>query len=166
MVNVSSQLLINHTEIHSANDIGQLARYIQSLTKGLLNSSYPGVTIVYQGGSIFVFDGTQTTVPVQIQFNDLVGQPTWIFANQIQIRTVLRGDISVGSMISLPLGSPSLPGFVETTYPAFPSSIKYSTAFTGNFIVQAVRHVGNYRMPDGNAWISIFNATPVISTDQ
>jgi hypothetical protein len=163
-VNVSPSLTINHDEAHSAQDIGQLARYLLSLTQGLVDSTYPGVSIVYHGGAIFVYDGTQTSVPITVQFNDLVGQPTWISPNQIQIRTVLRSDIAVGALISLPLGSPSLPGFVQTTFPSYPSSIKYSTAFSGKFIVQAVRHVGNYRMPDGNAWVSIFNAVPKMNT--
>ena len=165
-VNVSPSLMINHDEAHSAQDIGQLARYLSSLTQGLLGPNYPGVDIVYQGGAIFVYDGTQASVPITIQFNDLVGQPTWISANQIQIRTVLRADIVVGALIALPLGSPSLPGFVQTTFPSYPSTIKYSLAFTGNFIVQSVRHVGNYRMPDGNAWVSIFNAVPQVNTSQ
>ncbi len=165
-VNVSPLLTINHDEAHSAQDIGQLASYLSSLTQGLLGPDYPGVDIVYQGGGIFVYDGTQLSVPITIQFNDLVGQPTWISANLIQIRTVLRADIKVGALIALPLGSPSLPGFVQTTFPSYPSSIKYSAAFTGNFLIQSVRHVGNYRMPDGNAWVSIFNAVPQVNTSQ
>lgn len=160
-VTVSPNLVFSYDMGHNANDLGQFANYLQGLTAGLLNATYPGVIVVFQNGGIVVTDYTQPLPAVQINFEDLVGQPTWIETNKIQIRTVLRSDIIVGSYITLPKGDASLPGFVQTTYAAMPSSIKYQTTFAGQFIVQEVRQIGHYRMPDGNAWISVFNAVPV-----
>jgi len=159
-VTVSPNLVFSYDMGHNANDLGQFANYLQRLTAGLLNATYPGVIVVFQNGGIVVTDYTQPLPAVQINFEDLVGQPTWIETNKIQIRTVLRSDIIVGSYITLPKGDASLPGFVQTTYAAMPSSIKYQTTFAGQFIVQEVRQIGHYRMPDGNAWISVFNAVP------
>ncbi|MHB8388148.1 MAG: hypothetical protein ACYDBH_01045 [Acidobacteriaceae bacterium] len=162
-VTISPNVVFPFDMAHNSDDLGQFAIYLQNITNGMLGPTYPGVSLVYQDGEILVSDWSQQTREIQISFRDLVGQPTLIEANLIQIRTVLRSDIKVGSLISLPSGAASLPGFVQTTYASMPSSIKYKTTFSGQFIVQQVRQIGHYRMPDGNAWISVFNAVPLAS---
>ena len=57
-----------------------------------------------QGGAVYAYDGTTSFTPKAINFFDLIGQPTWLNYAQIQIQVVMRGDIQVGDVVSLPSG--------------------------------------------------------------
>ena len=97
---------------------------------------------------IFVYDGPGEKAPIQIQFTDLVGQPTWVDQLVMQFTTVLRADISVGDVIKMPPGLPYAPGAVTTAGSAFGSSassplqLKYKSAFQGPFQIKGVRQLG------------------------
>ena len=134
--------------------IAQLASHIRSITATI---QPPGVDITIQPDkTILAFDGTQNSgTPIPIAFDDLIGQPTWIDVNTISIMTVMRGDIQVGNVLSLPQGL-GAPGSVQTTAASQPSLLKYRTAFTGNFLVQSVRQIGNFRDPNGASWSTVF----------
>jgi hypothetical protein len=51
-----------------------------------------------------VFDKTYQPSSIAIQFTDLIGQPTWIEPNTMQVKTVMRADLQVGSIITMPQG--------------------------------------------------------------
>ncbi len=159
-ISISPNIAFNHTESSAYATLSQFSRYLNSVTAGMLGSDYPGIDIVFQGNQFFVFDGTQAASKVNVAFTDLIGQPSWITVNTLQFRTVMRADIAVGSIVNLPPGMQSQPGIVQTAQSAVPAGLKYQTSFQGEFLIRAVRHVGSYRQPDGNAWVSIFNATP------
>ena len=112
---------------------------------------------VYQAGEFLFYDDTYKPAPVQIDFVDLIGQPTWIGVNTMQVMTVLRADIPVGAQIKMPSGFQNIPGLIQNTQAAFPSSNKYQSAFQGTFQVIENRAIGDYRTPDGQSWASIFN---------
>jgi len=112
---------------------------------------------VYQAGTILIYDDTYKPSPISIDFVDLVGQPTWIATNTMQVTTVLRADIYVGAQIKMPAKFQNIPGLIQTAQDSYPSSNKYSSAFQGTFQVLENRAVGNFRTPDGQSWVSIFN---------
>jgi hypothetical protein len=87
----------------------------------------------------------------------MIGQPTWIEPKLIQMKTVMRADLQIGSIITMPQGVQNAPGFVQTTNNSLPSSIKYQSAFQNNFQVREVRHIGNFRSSDAADWCTIFN---------
>ncbi len=159
---VSENLIAAQTDVHYCATFGQLAAHVRQLTRRMLGPNYGGVRMAFGANTIRVFDGTQQTPIALLQFTDFVGQPTWIEQNKIQVKTVMRGDIRVGDFIEFPIGFTNSPGFVTTQHAAYPSFNRYQSAIQGKFIVTQIRHVGNFRDPDGNSWVSIFNAVPVL----
>lgn len=149
---VSDALVASRRDIHYCATFDQLAAHINQLT---------GAQMAVTGNKIVVFDGSTEPPIALLQFTDLVGQPTWIGFDQIQVKTVLRGDIQVGNYLTFPVGFEGAPGFVTTQHAAFPSYGKYQSAIQGKFVVQQARHIGAYRNPDGNDWVSIFNCAVV-----
>lgn len=143
--------VLSHDEKHNASTLSGLATLLNDITT-------TGVQIVINGNTIQVYDNTYKPGPKQLVFTDFVGQPMWIQPNVIQIFTVLRGDIQMGDILQMPQGYVNLPGFVQTTANAQPSLNNYKSAMQGNFIVQAIRHIGNLRQPNGNAWTTVINA--------
>jgi hypothetical protein len=117
------------------------------------------VLIALQANTISVTDGTTQTKPKQIQFNDLVGQPTYSQPYTVQCTCVMRYDIGVGDYVTLPLAlgtiqSGSNSQFFNVAPGNIYSTQKSSGIFSGTFLVVAVRHVGNSRGPDATAWVT------------
>lgn len=133
------------------------AQRIQRITSPL---NPPGVSIVASGGRILVSDGSYQPKRVQINFTDLVGQPTWTGQYQVQIVVVMRGDISVNDQVVMPSGYMAAPG-LNVSLPTSYASYRNSPQFNGPYWVKAVRHVGRFRDPDGTAWITILQCVPV-----
>jgi len=159
VINISPQYVLTHDVLHVVSTFAQLASFVKSISASIRK---PGVEIaVLRANTIAAFDGTiQTGGAVQLEFTDLIGQPTWIDANVMQFWTVMRADIQVGSYVLMPKGLQSLPGIVSTTVNALPSSLKYKTSFQGKFLVQSVRQVGNFRDTNGTSWATLFNVVP------
>jgi hypothetical protein len=100
--------------------------------------------------------------PLMISYIDLIGQPTWIGPQQIQVTTVMRADLQTGYFIQLPptrvtVTAPALTGggAIGTASSPFVSNIN----FNGIYMVQDCHHLGNYKDPTALAWVSIFNCT-------
>lgn len=132
---------------------------------------YPGVNIVIKPGKqLLAYDNTADygghtfASPLQIQFQDLVGQPTWISPTNINFACVVRSDIQVGDYIRMPLNpqnsNPLAPPFVLTAGPiAFPGAPSTNqVALAGIFVVQEVHHFINFRQPDGNSFVTTYDA--------
>jgi hypothetical protein len=154
-----AQHINSHDDIGAYSTLSNLAKHVKSVTK---SPTSPGVDIVYlnTANTIIVLDGSVQTNPTQLQFTDLIGQPTWTDVNVMQFTTVMRADIGVGTVIKMPQGLQDVPGIVTTTAAAFPSQLKYKTAFQGTFLVQSVRQIGNFRDPNGASWATIFQCVP------
>lgn len=160
-IQISPDLVAPRTDTAFFSTFGQLAQHVKQLTAGTLGSDYAGVRMVYATNTIRVFDTTQKTPIAVLEFTDFVGQPTWIMQDTIQVKTVLRGDIQVGDNLAFPVGFQNAPGFVQTGQASYPTFSKYKSAIQGKFTVTQVRHVGNFRDPNGNDWVSIFNCVPL-----
>lgn len=150
----------------------QFAQYINALSQKIIGglipdpSKYPGVSIVLQNNTISLQDGSTITAAKQIQYVDLIGQPTWGDTNQVQVTCRMRGDVNPGDYVRLP----NVPGLSSIgqgiTSPASqsqyfnvqPQSIfsnqDSGSIFTGTFQVTQVRHVGKSRQPDPLAWVT------------
>lgn len=125
---------------------------------------YPGVNIFISGDSIIATDSTQQTsaLPIQLQFQDLIGQPTWIEPNRISFKAVMRHDIQIGSLVKFPAAvvSPYVLTTDSAAYPNVPARNK--SVFQGTFFVNEVHHLGNFRQPDADSWVSAYTAIPTI----
>lgn len=162
-VSISDNLIYTENSVGFYTSLEQYALYIKQVSTSIIAPAsaapsatpYQGVEIALNQTTFSVHDGTTQTTPKSISFQDLVGQPTWIEGPVIQVKTVMRADINVGDYIKLP------PGLVTTSSAVPNSQVDLKTAFQGTFLVTKLRHVGNFRQPDGASWVTIILAAPV-----
>jgi hypothetical protein len=155
---ISSNIVLPSGDTPSGfySTLEQLAQAVRTLSRSIVKTSgYAGVSIVPVGNTINVFDGTQPSgQPVAIQFQDLIGQPTWIDSPNISFKTVMRADLSVGQQITLPKT------IVTNSQNAASSLVNQKATFQGGFTIVSMRHVGDYRAPSAEAWVTVFEAAP------
>ena len=156
-VNVSSSIVRPNDEVGFFPTLEQFAQYARQTSLDIVKTAgYAGVTIVPGANSFNVFDGSQgQNTQKQIAFEDLIGQPTWIEAPNISIKTVMRADPSVGDSISLPQT------ITTNSQAALSSQVNQQVAFQGGFQIVSARHVGNFRQPSADAWVSVFEGAPL-----
>lgn len=161
-ININPKLILTENDPGYYHSITQYAQYIDQLSRNIIGGTYQGVKIISGDKSFTVYDGTTTPTPKQLNFQDLIGQPTWIDINQLSIKTVMRADIPVGGAITFP---PKFPSQFSTTQDsgALPlgTPVRASSIFQGSFQVTSVRHVGDSRQPDAASWVSIFEVFPL-----
>jgi len=153
-MNIGGDFAQSHDEPHICGTLDQLAQVVGDITEGVFDNR---VTIGIQAGEIVVYDSTYKPGAVQLNFNDFVGQPTWIGVNTIQTKMVARADLRMGGIVKMPEGLQNAPGYIKTTAASYPSSIKYQATFQNNFIVQELRQIGNFRSADAAQWSTIAN---------
>ncbi len=154
-IKISDMLVKNFDQPGVYYTLPQFVEWIKQKSKSInQDPNYPGVDIMIRDKTFFVYDGTSQTQPKQLQFNDLIGQPTWQNAPLIQITTVMRADLQVSDFITLP------PGVISTTSAQNLGS-RDTTSFQGTFWINQIRHVGNFRQLDGEAWVTVIDAGPV-----
>jgi hypothetical protein len=155
-VSVSPNLICPQGDQHHIdNDINSFSNYIQGLTQPIIGGTkYQGVRIFQSGNTINVTDLSQSTGNVTtVLFQDLIGQPTWINPVTIQFKCPMRADIKWGSTIKM---DPK--GVIATTTPQSLSQTRDKSVFQGNFTVVQMRHVGHFRSPSPDAWVTVFDA--------
>jgi hypothetical protein len=153
-VSISADLVNNYDNPHVVHTLEDIAYFVGNFTEETFHNR---VDISFQAGRITIRDKTYKPAPIQLAFTDFVGQPTWIEANIMQVTTVMRADIEIGSIIQMPQGMQNAPGIVGTSAASMPSSLKYQSTFQNSFQVVELRQIGNFRAPDGAAWVTIFN---------
>ena len=136
------------------NSIDEFAAWLRSMTSTMTSGVYTGVYITVKDSNFIVYDSSSTENPIAIKFTDLIGQPTWIGPQTVQLRAIMRADLWVGDYITLPAGQQS------TTAQSL-SQYRNSLVFTGKYQIVQMRHVGNFRQPDANSWVSIIDAVLV-----
>jgi hypothetical protein len=135
-----------------ARSLTEFAQKIKQLSQQIEGEFYRGVEIVMQGGNaILVYDGTIETKQIDIQFADLIGQPTWIEPLKIQFKCPMRADLQVGYNVKLPEGFYG----VQPNAPSIPYDYRFQSAQQDRYNIIELRHVGNFRQPDGNSWATI-----------
>lgn len=156
-VNISANLVFNQDEQSVYQTVQQFAAYVKGVSQDIISDpGYAGVSIILAGGVFSVFDNTMATAakPKQINIQDLIGQPTWLGPATIQFNTVMRADLQVGSIITLP----QIAGLQAVTSAASGSNARIQNTFSGNWTINNMRHVGNSRAPNAQSWITNFQA--------
>ncbi len=157
-INVDPSIVRKNDETTYYPTLEQLAQYVRETSFDVIKTQgYAGVSIVPSGTSFNVFDGSQAASgsPKMLAFQDLIGQPTWIEAPNISVKTVMRADLSVGDSIMLP------PALTTNTQQASSSLVNQKAAFAGGFRIISLRHVGNYRQPSADSWVTVIEAAPI-----
>lgn len=108
----------------------------------------------------FIEEKTHNT-PHTIEFEDLIGQPTWNGTGKISIQCPLRGDIKVGDMIHISEATLELGSFSDKVHSPQSYEGKKGSIFLGFFRVQSVKHQGNFRSPTGENWMTTLDCIPL-----
>lgn len=108
-------------------------------------------------GTIYAWDGTApATSELSLKVQEFIGQPTWISASGvIQSMHPMRSDIHVTQSIAYPKN-------ISIIVPAQFTTASQYAYFNGENLelyVQKVRHVGRYRDPNPNAWVTYIDAS-------
>jgi hypothetical protein len=161
---ISTTIVANEDVTATYYNLFDFAKIVNKYSKAFVNkATYYGIKIGYSNNSIYLFDGSKPLnsgaviepAPVQsdvsIKFNELIGQPTWIAPATIQFKTPIRNDIKVGDYVTMP-------NTLQTTLPQSQSQFRNRSAFSGKFMVYTVRHIGNFRQRDANAWVTTYDA--------
>lgn len=152
-MNISSSIVAPQDQVGYYSTLSDLAIYVRKMSQTILGDyTLPGVSIIANANTLTVDDGSSPSSGGTIQFQDLVGQPTWIEFKRISIKCVMRADIKAGDTITMPANTLALG---QLTYGL---DANYA-AFQGTFNVASVRHIGNFRQPDGTAWVTVIEAT-------
>jgi hypothetical protein len=148
------------------------AKWIKQYSKASIGGAYPGVDMRIDGTNIVAYDNTipttssnsaqdtKTTPTIRIidlQFIDLVGQPIWIDLKTIQFKCPMRADIKLGDVVKMPVGYFGIAPNSSST----PWNYRDKSAQSGYFQILEVHHLGNYRQPDGNSWVTVFQGINV-----
>lgn len=171
---ISPLLIARGDQVGNYMSLGQLASAVNDITKGyssiqpLTGGAYQGVYIFARGENIIAFDNTiaygsySKDTPKKIRFQDMVGQPTWLGPAVLSFKTMMRGDLQINDFVSLPPGIQSPYTLVSGTGAAPNSGSKDTSGFANVvFQISRMHHFGNYRNPEGNAWVTVFEALAV-----
>jgi hypothetical protein len=156
-INISPNLVSqNENMVGIYATMGEFSSVVQNLSRNVVNKQgYAGVKIVFDQDTIKVQDGTTQQTPKQILFQDLIGQPTWIGVNQVQIKCPMRADIKVLDQVSLPKAQ-------FTTTPQSQSQFRSNSTFTGNWFVTSVRHIGRFRQASADSWVTVIDLAQAV----
>lgn len=156
-INISPNLVFQSENlIGTYATLGELSSVVQQMSRTVINqSSYPGVKIVFDQNTINVSDGTKKSSPKMIMFQDLIGQPTWVGVNQVQIKCPMRADIKVLDQVTLPQAQ-------ATIKPQSQSQLRNSSGFTGTWFVTSVRHIGRFRQPTADSWVTVIDLAQTV----
>jgi hypothetical protein len=151
VINLTRKLIADQDYPSYHPSLSQLAYDIRRYSQQMVGGHYPGVSIDDSKGKIVVFD-EKSGRNIVIAFEDLIGMPTWIGNQTIQLKTIMRGDVTIEDRLTLPRT------FVNSSQSGAPvgSFLDQQMSFTGDWSVQSIRHVGHSRAPAGDAWVSIF----------
>lgn len=160
-INISPNLVLSYDAQGYYATLRQLAGYIKAASKSIIGgSTYPGVDLHCDGSRVVATDGTVTPPPIALEFNDLIGQPTWIESPVVQFKCPMRADLHMFDSVRFP------PGIPFTTTAASLSQFRNEMTFTGNFAIIQIRHVGHSRQPSAEAWVSVFDCVPIFKSSQ
>jgi hypothetical protein len=171
-VNVSPMLTNNTGAVVAGfyRNLSSFARWLQDRSINIVaanpygGTGYPGLQIAVQNGGVSLYDGQGPTASnvKAISYTDLVGQPTFRSAFQIQITVILRGDLSLGDVISLP---PTL-STIASGQNFAPNQPRNTLNFGGGtYLVVGLRHLGGYKQADGTKWATYIDAIPATSAN-
>lgn len=93
---------------------------------------------------------------IDIEFKDLIGQPTWITQGEVQFKCPMRADIHCLDTIKFPEGV--FPTIAPSEVSA-PYNYRNTSQQKGTFNVNEINHYGNFRQPTADSWVSLFKCT-------
>lgn len=155
VTNISQSLKTAYQDSGIFQNLQQLVGYYKPLGQSLAKGGL-GLDLYAHGNTIHVTDWTQPPATIQLAYTDLIGQPTWIGPNEVFFSTVMRADlIPAVTTVSFPrtifavdlaAGGFNAARVTSNLHPSL------RMTFNSNVWLHKVRHVGDSRSPDGQAW--------------
>jgi hypothetical protein len=162
-INIDPSLVRQYDTVSYHNSLIDLSKLVKQVSSDIAKgTNYSGVNINLSQKTISVFDNVgsgsgKTPAPTQINFEDLIGQPTWVEPQTVAVKCVMRADIKVGGLIKLPQT------LVTNTQSSMSALSNQNINFNGNFQVIRSRHNGHYRQADASSWVTDLQVTPMTS---
>ncbi len=150
-VQISDKLVLDYDAPGFYQTLTQFATYIEQASKSIVGGDYPGVSILVNENTIIARDGTGASNPKQIQFQDMIGQPTWIDPLSVQFKAVMRADLKVSDSVTFP------PAVATSSASGNSPLVNAKSVFQGTFQIKQVRHVGNFRQRDAASWVTVID---------
>lgn len=157
-LSAAGDVTLLHDESGAFSDIRSFSTYVQGISRDIKGPTYAGLNITPSGNNTFlVYDNTVVNGKItNVTMFDLIGQITWLTAYTVTFTTVLRADLNLGDTVTFPplaqtqaISNEDSQSFVTNGRPTF----------SGNWQINVfVRHVGDSRSPDAQAWVSVFQA--------
>lgn len=162
-IQISPMLKLGYQDAGVYQSLEQYIGYIHDLSQSILGATlsdknYLGVRASSDGRSLDIWDETSNLGNTTVSPYDLIGQPTWIERYQVQIKTAMRGNIKPGMTVSLPT---TLFNVEAGAIQLGTSEQRSNLTLGGSYLVNHVRHIGDFRNPDGNNWCTIMDCWPV-----
>jgi hypothetical protein len=157
-ISISDNLVQNYDEPTFTGTLTQMNRWLLQRSQAIIKDpTYLGIYMGQAGNTVKVYDGTTINGNTQIDFIDMIGQPTWLDLRTIQIKCPIRGDLTLGNTITMPkpINGIQIP---QTLGPQSFQQLRQKSDFQGTFMVQQQRHVGASRSPSADAWNTTINA--------
>lgn len=137
----------------------QFSSYVLAASQAIIKTDgYIGAQIHATPAGFELFDGSTLKPPKAISFLDLIGQPTWLDVATLQVRLVLRADLSVSDLIKLPAGTNAVN--TQNNY----AQNRNRGAFQGTFMVKNIRHLGDSRQPSADSWVTVIECITQLPT--
>lgn len=151
--NIKSSLIAPEDQVGYFSSIEDFATYVRQISRAVIASDdYQGVNLFLSGKNWTVYDSPPSSTVKDIEFKDLIGQPTWLAAQTIQFKCGMRADIQIGQDVRMPKTQ------VTNSQQAQTSLTNQKVSFQGAFQILGMRHVGNFRQPDASSWVTVFDA--------
>jgi len=164
-VKSSSNLVFNSDQKAVYGSLTALSQYAYEISKSIITTEgYQGVSIIPDPAvvnSFIILDGSQPGEIFEINFNDLIGQPTWFSFGEVSFKCPMRADLRVGDQFTVPIGNNGQSAIQSFTTAASSSQLRSKSAFQGKFQIQKVRHIGNFRQSSGDSWVTTYEAFAV-----
>jgi hypothetical protein len=144
---LSEALKLNHHDAGFYQSLPQYAGYLKTAAAAIAGGR--GISTFAHGNKLTLTDWKQPGAEVQLDYTDLIGQPTWIADDEIHFSTVMRADLIPPASVSMPQTIFGISGQNPDLIGNIPS---LQTTFNGTFELHKVRHVGDSRSPDGVQW--------------
>lgn len=158
-INISEQLVAPEDIVKTCDTLSELAIFLNKKSKSILkDKNYPGIQISFFNNEINAYDYSSalSSNVIDIEFTDLIGQPTWISPYTLSFKTVMRGDLKLGTKIRMPKQS-ALKGLI-LTMPGSMSQYKSTVDFQGEFYISQIRHQGIFRQASADSWVTVIQA--------
>lgn len=144
-------------EVDVKEDFWQFATFIKQRTTAQLNQTDDTGVDMVLGPKVIVREANpkqqpSAPSPIQIAFEDLLGQVTWIGPGRITAKLVMRGDLKVFDHLQFP--KELVTTLQAGAFPGRSGEQRPSNQLGLGQIVQVyqIQHWGNFRQPDAMSW--------------